>query len=286
MTTVELASLPDAASGEDSERRVLHPLLRPGALVAIAYVVLVLIAAVAPTLLTSADPFATAPADRLLPPSWSHLFGTDELGRDLFARVVHGTGLSLQAATIAVAIGASAGLALGALSGFAGGLVDIGLMRLVDVTLALPGLLTALAVVTAIGFGTTSVAIAVGIGLIPGFARITRSEVLRISRLPYIEAARVNGVPRPLVILRHIVPNAAGPVLALGVLEVGAAVLIAASLSFLGFGAAPPAPEWGNLIASGRDYVVAAPWLTLLPGLVLGLFVFSLGHLSYAGRRS
>lgn len=259
----------------------LSPLLRrPGFSLALLILAFALLAALAPSLLTGFDPYATSPADKLSAPSLTHWFGTDELGRDLYTRVVYGARLSMLAALLAVAIALAGGLSLGVLAGFAGGRVDAVLMRLVDVLLALPGLLLALALVTAIGFGTVPVAVAVGIGLIPGFARTTRAEVLRVKTLPYVEAARLGGASWTRTLLRHVLPNAWGPVAVLATLDVGAAILAAAGLSFLGFGAAPPAAEWGTLIANGRHFLITAPWVSLLPGLFLVAVVFSLNHLA------
>jgi len=238
------------------------PLLRrPGFSLALLVVLFALLSALAPQLLTSFDPYATSPADKLSAPSLVHWFGTDELGRDLYTRVVYGA-------------------RLGVLAGFAGGRVDAALMRLIDVLLALPGLLLALAIVTAIGFGTVPVAIAVGVGIIPGFARTTRAEVLRIKTLPYVEAARLGGASWARTLLRHVLPNAWGPVAVLATLDFGAAILATAGLSFLGFGAAPPAAEWGTLIANGRHFLITAPWVSLLPGLFVVAVVFSLNHLA------
>jgi peptide/nickel transport system permease protein len=184
------------------------------------------------------------------------------------------------AASLAVGIALVGGLGLGILSGFAGGRIDAVIMRFVDVLLALPGVLLALAIVTAIGFGTVPVAIAVGVGIIPGFARTTRAEVLRVKTLPYVEAARLGGASWGRTLLRHILPNAWGPVAVLATLDFGAAILATAGLSFLGFGAVPPAAEWGTLIANGRHFLITAPWVSLLPGLFLVAVVFSLNHIA------
>ncbi|MBA1193643.1 ABC transporter permease [Pseudomonas entomophila] len=262
------------------QQRLVPLLRRPGFSLALLILAFALLAALAPSLLTGFDPYATSPADKLSAPSLAHWFGTDELGRDLYTRVVYGARLSMLAALLAVAIALAGGLSLGVLAGFAGGRVDALLMRLVDVLLALPGLLLALAIVTAIGFGTGPVAVAVGIGLIPGFARTTRAEVLRVKTLPYVEAARLGGASWTRTLLRHVLPNAWGPVAVLATLDVGAAILAAAGLSFLGFGAAPPAAEWGTLIANGRHFLITAPWVSLLPGLFLVAVVFSLNHLA------
>ncbi|KGE64784.1 MULTISPECIES: ABC transporter permease [Pseudomonas] len=261
--------------------KVLLPLLRrPGFSLALLLVLFALISAVAPHVLTSFDPYATSPVDKLRAPNLTHWFGTDELGRDLFTRVVYGSSLSMLAASLAVGIALLGGLGLGILSGFAGGRIDSVIMRFVDVLLALPGVLLALAIVTAIGFGTVPVAIAVGVGIIPGFARTTRAEVLRVKTLPYVEAARLGGASWGRTLLRHILPNAWGPVAVLATLDFGAAILATAGLSFLGFGAVPPAAEWGTLIANGRHFLITAPWVSLLPGLFLVAVVFSLNHIA------
>lgn len=253
---------------------------RPGFVLAVLFIVFVVAAAAAPSLFTHFDPYATAPADRLLPPGTAHWFGTDELGRDLYTRVVFGSMLTIKATLTAIGIALVAGLGLGVLAGFVGGWVDAVLMRVVDVSLAIPGLLLALAIVTALGFGTLPIAVAVGVGIVPGFARTTRAEVLRVKTLPYVEAAVTGGASWGRVVLRHVLPNAWGPVAVLSVLDFGVAILSVAALSFLGFGAAPPAAEWGTLIANGRNYLVTAPWVSLLPGLFVGLVVLSLNHIA------
>jgi peptide/nickel transport system permease protein len=255
-------------------------LRRPGFLVAVTYVVLVVLSGIVPRLFAPGDPTRTVPAEKLQAPSASHLFGTDELGRDLFTRMVHGSALSIEATAISVGLAVVVGLAIGVVSGYAGGWVDSLLMRFVDVLLAIPALLLALAIVTALGFGTINVAIAVGVGLTPGFARITRAEVLRVKTLPYVEAARSSGAGRLRILSRHVLPNSWGPVAVLAVLDFGTAILAVSSLSFLGFGAPPPQAEWGSLVAAGRTYLVTSPWLTLLPGLAVGAAVYALNHIA------
>ncbi|PWJ48305.1 peptide/nickel transport system permease protein [Quadrisphaera granulorum] len=264
--------------GRRSRRAQL--LRRPGVVVAVLYVLLALGTAAVPGLYTGVDPQQPHPADKLLPPGGQYWFGTDELGRDLFARVVHGSALTVQATLVALAIAVVAGLLVGLVSGFCGGWVDVVLMRGVDVVLAIPTLLLSLTIITALGFGTVNVAIAVGVALVPGFARITRAEVLRVKTLPYIEAARSGGATWTSVLRRHVLPNTWGPVVVLAVLDVGTAILAVSSLSFLGFGAQPPHADWGSLIASGRTYLVTNPWLSLLPGLAVGLLVLSLNHVA------
>ncbi len=253
---------------------------RPGFVIASLFVLFVIVSAFLPGLFSSGGPYDTRPEAAMLPPSPEHLFGTDIYGRDLWTRVLHGSPLTIKATLLALGIALVAGLALGIVSGFFGGLTDAFLMRAVDVLLAIPGLLLALSIVTALGYGTVPVAVAVGVGIVPGFARTTRAEVLRVKTLPYVEAARAGGASWTRVLLRHILPNSWGPVAVLTVLDAGVAILAIASLSFLGFGAAPPAAEWGTLIADGRNYLVTAWWLSLLPGLFVALLVLSLNHIS------
>jgi peptide/nickel transport system permease protein len=254
----------------------------PGLFLAVLVLGTALLWAAIPGAYTSWPPDTGVPADRLLPPSPTHWFGTDSLGRDLFSRVVHGSATSLAATAVAVAVGLVAGSALGLLAGFVRGWVDDAIMRLMDVLLAIPSLLLSLALITVLGFGTVNIAVAVGVASVANFARIMRSESLRVGTAVYVEAARSSGVRWHTILLRHVLPNAAGPVLALSALEFGAAVLSISSLSFLGFGAPPPASEWGSLVAGGRDYLVAAWWLVTLPGTVIAAVVLSTNRISHA----
>jgi peptide/nickel transport system permease protein len=255
---------------------------RPGLVLSVLVLVLTVAWAVAPGLFTGYDPLAGVPREKLRPPSAAHLFGTDETGRDVFARVVHGAELSLSATVTAVLIALVTGTVLGLLAGARGGWLDTVLMRLTDVLLAVPAILLSLALVTALGFGTTKVAVAVGVANIANFVRLMRAEVLRVRTGVYVEAARAAGVRPSVVLARHILPNAAGPVLVLAVLQVGTAVLEISALSFLGYGAAPPTPEWGSLVAEGRSFLASAWWMTSLPGLVIAAVVLSANRISRA----
>jgi peptide/nickel transport system permease protein len=255
-------------------------LRRPDLLLAWIVLATVLLAAIWPQLFTDADPLRGVARQRLQPPGAEFWFGTDQMGRDLFARVVHGTGESIRAVVIAVLVGLFAGSAIGLFAGYVGRWVDDVLMRVMDVFLAVPTLLIALAVINALGFGTINIAIAVGIGTIAIFARVMRSEVLKVRSLPYIEATRFAGISHWRLMTRHLIPNAAGPVLVLATLELGMAILSVSALSFLGFGAPPPAPEWGLLVAGGRDYMRTAWWLTTLPGIVIVVTVVSANRIA------
>jgi peptide/nickel transport system permease protein len=199
---------------------------------------------------------------------------------------VHGASRSITAALVAVAVGLLVGTGLGVVAGSEGGLVEDAIMRVVDVLLAIPGLLLSLSVVILLGFGTTNAAIAVGVTSIATFARLSRSKVLEVRRSEYVEAAFGSGGTLPAILWRHILPNSAAPVIALAALQLGSAILQISTLGFLGYGAPPPTPEWGLLIAEGRDYVATAWWLTLLPGLVVAAVVLSTNRLSTAIRRA
>ena len=238
--------------------------------------------ATAPGLFTARDPLNGVPREKLRGPSVAHWFGTDNLGRDIYARVVHAAALSLTATVCAVLIGLLVGSLVGLLAGSLGGVVDTVTMRGVDVLLSIPELLTSLALVTVLGFGTRNVAIAVGVALVARFARVMRTEVLRVRHAQYVEAAFAAGVRRWVVLLRHVLRNAYAPVAALAAVEFGVAVLAVSSLSFLGFGAPPPTPEWGSLIAEGRNYLATAWWMTTLPGLVIVAVVLAAQYLGRA----
>lgn len=257
-------------------------LTRPGLLLSVAFLALVLLACFAPGVLAGGNPLTGEPSEHLQAPSAAHPFGTDQLGRDIFTRVVHGAGLSLRAALVAVSIALVVGGLLGLLAGAVGRWVDETIMRVVDVLLAIPALLLSLALITALGYGTVNVAVAVAIGSIATFARVSRSETLRVAQATYIEAARAVGSRPWTTLRRHILPNAAGPIIALAVLEFGVAILAVSSLSFLGYGAPPPTPEWGSMVAEGRNYLATSWWLTTLPGLTVAATVLAVNRVSRA----
>jgi len=260
--------------------------LEPTLVLAVAVVAVVLAWALVPGLFTSHDPVVGVPADKLQAPSAAHPFGTDALGRDLLARVIHGAGESLTGALIAVGVGLIVGTALGVLAGSAGRIVDDVIMRIVDVLLSVPALLLMLSILILLGFGTTNAAIAVGVSAVASFARLSRSEVVRVRRSDYVEAAFAGGARFLPVLWRHVLPNSVGAVVALAALQFGTAVIAISTLGFLGYGAPPPTPEWGLLIAEGRNYIATSWWLTTLPGLVLVAVVLSANRISVALRRS
>lgn len=251
-------------------------------LLAVAVLVLVLAWALVPSLFSGQDPYAGVPADALAPPSAAHWFGTDSTGRDLFTRVVHGARYSLVGGVVAVAVGLGAGTSLGVLAGTIGGAVEEVVMRVVDVLLAIPSLLLSLSVIILLGFGTTNVAIAVGVTSVAAFTRLSRSEVVRVRRTEYVEAAFGSGGRWWQVLLRHVLPNSLTAVLALAALQFATAILAISTLGFLGYGAPPPTPEWGLLIAEGRSHLATSWWLTTLPGLVVVAVVLAANRISSA----
>ena len=254
--------------------------LQPDLVLAWGIIALVILWALAPSLFTSFNPIQGVPTDKLKAPSFAHILGTDALGRDLFARIVYGAVHSLSGAFVAVAVGLVTGTLLGLVAGSVGGLVEEAIMRIVDVLLSIPGLLLMLSIIILLGFGTVNAAIAVGITSVASFARLSRSEVVRVRRSEYVEAAFGSGGTFLAVLWRHVLPNSLTSVLAFSALQFGTAILAISTLGFLGYGAPPPTPEWGLLIAEGRNYISTAWWLTTAPGLVVVLVVLSANRIS------
>ncbi|MFD1533704.1 ABC transporter permease [Pseudonocardia aurantiaca] len=274
-------TVPVAAPPEPRRRPAVPP---PGLVLSWLLVLLVVAWAVFPGLFTAHGPYAGDPALSFAPPSWEHPFGADQLGRDLFSRAVHGAGTTLTATLVAVLVAFGAGTVIGLAAGYAGGALDTTVMRVVDVLLSIPSLLLAMVIVSVLGYSTYNVALAVGIASIASFARVMRAETIRVTHTDYVEAAHGLGVSRWGVVAGHVLPNALGPVLALAALEFGTAVIAVASLGFLGYGAPPPEPEWGLLVAEGRDFVALYPWISLLPGTVLALVVIATHRISTSLR--
>jgi peptide/nickel transport system permease protein len=254
----------------------------PGLAIAWLVLGLVLACALAPGLFTGRSPVEGTPGAQLLPPSLEYPLGTDGLGRDQFARVVHGARESLAGAAVAVAVGLVFGTLLGLVAGARGGWVDAVVMRLVDTLLAIPSLLLSLSIIILLGFGSMKAAVAVGVVSIAHFARLSRSEVLRVRGSEYVEAAFGSGGRFGAVLWRHVLPNSLTSVLALAALQFGSAILALSTLGFLGYGAPPPTPEWGLLIAEGRDFLARAWWLTVSPGVVVVLVVLAAERVSRA----
>nr|WP_237715272.1 ABC transporter permease [Arthrobacter sp. TB 23] len=272
------AAVPETAPVPSARRR-RGPLRSPSLWLTAAPLTVVAAWALAPDLFTSFSPLDGVPGDNFRAPDADHIFGTDHLGRDVFTRVVFGTRQTLLTAGLAVLIGLVVGTLVGIIAATAGRAADTTAMRLVDVLLAVPGFLISLVIVTAFSPGPISLGVGIGIASVASFARVVRSEVLRVRNLDFIEASFLNGGTFWSVITRHLLPNASGPVLALLAVDLGAAILAISGLGFLGFGAPPPTPEWGLLIAEGRQYLGTAWWLTTLPGLVIVLTVLLLATL-------
>ncbi|MFZ4842039.1 MULTISPECIES: ABC transporter permease [Mycetocola] len=248
----------------------------------VVWLLIVIAWAIIPQAFTPLDPIAGNAAQAQQPPSLEHLFGTDATGRDMFTRVVYGSINSLSGALIAVSVGFVIGTAIGVIAGSSRRILDDILMRIVDVFLAIPSLLLSLSIIILLGFGTAQAAIAVGFTSVAAFARLSRSEVVRVRGSDYVEAAFASGGRFPVVLWRHVLPNSLTAVLALAALQFGTAVLSISTLGFLGYGAPPPTPEWGLMIAEGRNYIATAWWLTTLPGAVVVLVVLAANRVSAA----
>ncbi|MGV9797440.1 ABC transporter permease [Mycobacterium sp. NPDC003449] len=246
---------------------------------------LVAVMIAAPGAIAPYDPLQEDPGNPLAGPSATHPFGTDYIGRDLLSRVVAGTGATIAGSFIAVVIGLLAGTALGLLAAYFGRVTDSLISRIVDVLLSIPTLLLSITIIVALGFGTVNAAIAVGISSIAVFARLARSEVLATRHLPFVEASEHLGAGHLTLLFRHVLPNSYSSVLSLAALQFGTAILAIASLSFLGYGAQPPDPEWGLLISEGRNYINSAPHLVLFPSLAIVLTVMSLSRLAHLARK-
>ncbi|NLF05302.1 MAG: ABC transporter permease [Actinomycetales bacterium] len=243
--------------------------VRPSVALALAVVGLLGLAVAAPQLLATHDPTAIDFSAALQAPSAEHWFGTDESGRDLYSRVVHGTRESLTIGLGAAALSLALALVLGALAALGGRFVSGTVNRLVEILFAFPTLLFALLLVAILGPSATTQIVAVGVGSAPGYARIVRGQILAARRSGYVEAAIALGHPRSVILRQHVIPNAVRPLVAVFTLCVGQSIVWASGLSFLGLGVAPPSSEWGALLDAGRAYVTHAPWLVVIPGLVI-----------------
>ncbi len=209
------------------------------------------------------------------PPSAQHLMGTDDLGRDVLSRMIYGTRSSLISAVAIVAVGVEIGVPIGLVSGYYGGLLDDVIMRLVDSGLAFPGLVLAMAMAWVLGPSLFHAIIAIGVVTIPQFARVTRGQVLEVKSRQYVEASQCLGASPLRIMFRHILVNIATPIIVVATLTIGSALLSVASLSFLGLGPPPPAPNWGEMLQAGSEYLTNAPWISLFPGI--GIFLAVLG---------
>ena len=259
-----------------SDLRVL--LRNPLGVVGLVVIALTVLTALVGPLLWSTD-YAAQDFRRLLGMSAAHPLGTDQLGRDVFARVVHGAQVSLQVGTIAVAIALALGILLGVVAAFYRGLVDGLLMRLVDIMFAVPSLVLAILIAGLLGPSRTNAMIAIGIVYAPAFARVIRASTLSVMARPYVEAARALGVSDIRIMTRHVLRNILGPVIVLCTIYMSSAILTEAALSFLGLGTQPPEPSWGSMLKDAMPYMQLAPWLAIGPGVAIMLVVLGLNFL-------
>ncbi|HEU0165231.1 MAG TPA: ABC transporter permease [Thermomicrobiales bacterium] len=249
------------------------------------FIILVLVlAAIFAPLIAPYAPDAIGAGRPLTPPNRHYIFGTDDLGRDMFSRMLYGARITLRIGAIIVAVELVIGVTIGLVSGYFGGWVDMILMRFTDVMLAFPGIMLALAIVSTLGPGLTNAIFAVALGAWPVFARVVRSSVLTVRESEYVLAGRVLGATNMHMMVRGILPNVIAPIIVLASLEFPAAVLVAAALSFLGLGAQPPAPEWGALLTDARNYIRSAPYLINIPGLAIFCTVLAFNLLGNALR--
>jgi peptide/nickel transport system permease protein len=277
--------VPDELSRRESAARILRPLVRSklrlfGASVLIIFVICALLAPI----MSPADPAFGELTQRVRAPSLlggppGHVLGTDQLGRDILSRLIHGARVSLVVGLSAVAMAGSIGIVLGLVSGYYGGWTDALIMRLADVQLALPGILLAIAILSALGPGLFNVILVLGIGGWTGYARIVRGQVLSHRERDYVVAARGLGVPSARIIARHLLPNSVTPAVVLATFAVAQAIVTEAALSFLGLGVGVQVPTWGNMLADGRAYVATAWWLAMFPGIAISLVVLSINLL-------
>jgi len=265
-----------AGAGERPWRLALRRLVRrPMALLGLAVVAFFIAVAVAAPLVAPYDPLATDWRAVRKPPSALHLFGTDELGRDVLARLIWGARASLMAGLVSVSIAVGVSVPLGLVSGYLGGAVDGLLMRVIDAMLAIPFLILAIALAAFLGPNLTNAMIAIGVAQTPIFTRLTRGQVLAVKHEDYIEAARAVGNSYLRIMLRHILPNVLAPILVQATLAIAAAIIAEAALSFLGLGQQPPAPSWGSMLNTATHFISQAPWMAVWPGLAIFSLVLS-----------
>jgi peptide/nickel transport system permease protein len=273
MSLFKRKAIADPASGPHNWKELRAALERfarnRAALVSAAVLLIIIVIAIIGPLIAPYDPVKIGRGPRLTPPNGEFLMGTDQFGRDIFSRVLYGTRLTMQASLIAVVVAAGIGIPLGLIAGYAGKHVDNIISRFIDILLAFPGILLALIVVAILGIGLTRVQIAVGISLIPGYARMVRGSVMSAKENLYVEAARSAGCSDLRIAIRHILPNILVPLLVLSTTAIGWAILIATSINFIGLGVQPPTPEWGADLGAARSYLGVAWWPGTFPGLAI-----------------
>jgi len=259
-------------------RRIPARWRNPIGIVGAAIVGLCVLTALLGPLIWRVDPNAPD-AERLQPPTWAHPFGTDDLGRDTLARVIHGAAVSLQVGAVSISIALVFGTLIGLLSGYYKGIVDTLLMRVIDVMFAFPGLVLAMVIAGLLGATRRNAMIAIGIIIIPAFARVVRAAVLEVMGLPFVESARALGAGGFRIMLRHLIPNIVAPLLVLTTVYFSTAILSEATLSFLGLGTQPPEAAWGNMLTTARSYVDQSIWMSVFPGAAIMLVVLGFNFL-------
>ena len=281
MSAVEVAlPVQRRVRDEGTVRRTLRRLLRHrGAIIGASMILVVALGAILAPVVAPFAPDEMGVGPSLAGPSLAHPMGTDTFGRDIYSRILHGASLSLQVGVIAVAISAGAGIVLGLVGGYYGGWIDGVLMRIIDILLAFPGILLALAIVSVLGISLTNLMIAVGIGGVPSFARLVRGSTLGVKENLYVTVARSVGAGDRSIIFRHILPNVASPIIVYATLRIAFAIIATSSLSYLGLGAKPPTPEWGVMLSDGREFMRVAPWVTTFPGLAILVSVMGINLL-------
>ncbi len=250
-----------------------------GAVFGLGVLVLIVLMSIFAPLLAPYDPLAQGVGPALQRPSLEHWAGTDSFGRDLLSRIIYGARIALIVGVVSVALAMVIGVTLGLAAGYYGGWLDIVVMRVMDGLFAFPIIILAIAMMAIMGFGVVNVIIAVAVGFIAPFARVTRADVLAVKEEPYVEAARLGGVSSPAIIMRHVLPNVMAPIIVQAALRVSGAIITEAGLSFLGLGPPPPNPVWGSMIAEGRNFIVMAPHVSTFPGIALMLAIVGLNLL-------
>jgi ABC-type dipeptide/oligopeptide/nickel transport system permease subunit len=273
------ASFGEASRRSEFGKTLLRVGKNKGAVAGAIVLALILLTALFAPVLAPKDPSKQDYTLTLQPPGHEAMFGTDQFGRDILSRVIVGSRPSLQAAGLAILIASSVGTLIGLVTGFRGGWIDLLIQRLIDIQLAFPGILFALAIVAVLGPGLRNAMIAVGISLVPAYARMVRGSVLSVRENAYIEAARVMGAGSGRIVMLHILPNVLAPIIVLSTVGIAWAILIGASLSFLGLGAQLPNPEWGLDLAQSREYLREAWWMSTFPGLAIMLTALSVNLL-------
>lgn len=269
-----------SSQGSRWKQRFLQPLARQRtAMIGLAVILAYVLAALLAPWLATHDPTAQDLAATLQGPSGAHWLGTDSYGQDLYSRLLYGAQLALIIGFASVAIGLIAGVAIGLAAGLMGGRTEWVLMRIVDGLLAFPELILAMAFMAVLGLGTENVVYALALSFVGPFARMTRGDVLQVKNQPYIEAARLMGVPTVAIIWRHVLPNVVSPILVQAGMRISIAILLESGLSFLGIGVVPPTPDWGLMIAEGRAFITMAPWVSGVPGVALAILLVALNLL-------